>query len=298
MRSPFRRTLALLAFLAAVPACDTLGRGSGGPSPTSADARAGRAIPSIDLTISDQARETFFGRVTLQPAEAGADIVVSLDGMAAAADADGYADQVFVMIRSAGSGRIENMQIESARVTYRGRGVVVESMDGRYTVGFFLRGERGAEVREEMGRGRRFNQVWNVVGISRRTGQWRVDGDGLDAAGLHDVMLSCGNANGTVRLASLGTCDSGGPGAVACSTSCSLSGGNCSVQCEGGSYSCCSKVECECTCVTPPPPPPPPASETDPGSGSGGGSEGSGDCGLDGYVWYYRGGIACKSYSV
>lgn len=116
--------------------------------------------------------------------------MVSLDGMAAAAEADGYADQVFVMIRPPGSGRIERMLIESARVTYRGRGVVVESMDGRYTVGFFLRGERGAGVREEMQRGRRFNQVWNVVGISRRTVQWRVDGDGLDMASLKDVMLS------------------------------------------------------------------------------------------------------------
>lgn len=141
-------------------------------SPPRVDAR------TLDLSNPLQARETFYGSVAFQPADTGANIVVTLDGGDRPGLEDGIADQVFVMQRYSGSGRIRPFRIPGATLHYRGRGVLVVAPEPAHSWGFFLGDDPGREAAVQMARdrGRATLQEWFVFGISRRTVHWPMVG--------------------------------------------------------------------------------------------------------------------------
>jgi hypothetical protein len=293
-------------------------------APAGISPRAAPDARSLDLTNRGQATETFYGAVTVQPADTGSSIIVVLDGGDRPGLEDEIADQVFVMQRYPGSGRIEAFRIDGATLRFRRRGVLIESPASVHAWGFFMRGNGGEQVSEAMvrERGRPLTQRWNVFGISRRTVHWPMENGYLGRARVGELSARCGGVDRGILAAAptsgerwkLGVtlvstrggrgenfvgflaqdCQSGGVGSTSCTQSCAFTEGSCSVDCNSASYACCNSVGCSCTCM------PSGTGNGDSGGGAGGGSGGSGpgQCGPDEYAWYSKGEIVCKSYMV
>lgn len=87
-------------------------------------------------------------------------------------------------------------------------------------------------------------------GLSLRTSAWSVPLDEFLVRGVTDLIPACAQAGGGADLGSLSTCDSGGPGSIACGTTClTASPGQCNTTCGPGYHACCNRVQCNCTCV-------------------------------------------------
>jgi hypothetical protein len=87
-------------------------------------------------------------------------------------------------------------------------------------------------------------------GLSLRTGAWSIPLDEILTRGVAELIPGCGGTGGEAGIASLSTCDSGGPGSTACGTTClTASPGQCNITCGPGYHSCCNRSTCSCTCV-------------------------------------------------
>ena len=223
-------TLALLTLLAA---CD---------EPFRPDSTATTAPMTPDAG-------TLFGSVSIQQLQGSADVMVFVDGGARSGEEDGTADHLFILQRKEWSQLIASARLKGARVDFTSDALVIRASVPSYTGAFLLEAPQAPALSRLAGAASGFQNSWAGYGLSRREGSWTLSG-GLASEAAMAQALSCSRTTlPDGRLASFAiTCDSGGTGSSECSASCSL-GGNCSVKCTAGYYSCCDTGICSCKCL-------------------------------------------------
>ncbi|HEX8695323.1 MAG TPA: hypothetical protein VF746_23125 [Longimicrobium sp.] len=193
--------------------------------------------------------EVLYGSVVLYPLPGSSDIVVAVDGGERGAPADGYADVAFVLQRGYATSVPEFTRVERARVVADPAGLVVTSASGNaYVAGLFLGSKVGGPGGRLASSNVAVGRTWTGYGLARRTGKWQVPVSASSDAAQALGRCSRQPADAASPLFSQTVCTSGGVGSTSCSTYCP-GGGNCSVTCDDGYYSCCDKVYCVCTCT-------------------------------------------------